>query len=474
MIRIRNFAEELRSSYWFVPTVIAVAAVLFSFLTVWIDQQVQLDWVRHVGFFWSGGAEGARGLLSTLAGSMITVAGVVFSMTLVVLSLASSQFGPRLLRNLMRDTASQVGLGIFVATFIYCLLVLRTIRSNDSVNFVPYVSVTVGLVLGVASLAVLIYYIHHVAMAIQAPNVIARVAGELLDSADALFPAARVGAGEETPDVPSFDSQTREIYVEETGYLQAIDDEELVRLASEHDVVLQLLCRPGRFVARGVPLVRAWPAERANDELATALGHHVVIGKQRTAFQDVGFAIEQLVEVGVRALSPGINDPFTAITCIDWLSAALRRLATKEFPSPYCYDSDGRLRVVLEDPITLAYLIDLAFDQIRQNAGGSVAVRTRLLEVVGELLDVITTMEGLSALRRQADMIGQAVGAEVPQRLDRLAIEERYRQISAKWLGPEAWPNEAHRREAPDVMIVRNRERDSVAVAHPDDNPGVE
>jgi uncharacterized membrane protein len=405
---------------------------------------------------------------------MITVAGVIFSMTLVVLSLASSQFGPRLLRNLMRDTASQIGLGTFVATFIYCLLVLRTIRSNDSSTFVPYVSVTVGLVLGVASLAVLIYYIHHVAMAIQAPNVIARVAGELLESADTLFPAAQKHGGEQAPAPPSFEGSTRDIYAEETGYIQAIDDPEPVKLAGEHDVVLQLLCRPGRFVVQGAPLVRAWPAERADDGLAAGLRHHVVIGKQRTAFQDVGFAVEQLVEVAVRALSPGINDPFTAVTCIDWLGAALHRLAAKDFPPAYSYDDNGTLRVVLADPLTIAQLIDLAFDQIRQNAGPSVTVRVRLLEVVGQLLNEVTTLEDMSALRRQADMIGRSLEPVVSERLDRWAVEELHRQVSAEWSRPFARPVEGDPGRVPNVTIVTGKDPSGAIVADQNNGAGAQ
>jgi uncharacterized membrane protein len=474
MIRIRNFAENLRASYWFVPSVIAVAAVAFSFLTVWIDQRVQYDWVSHIGFFWSGGAEGARGLLSTLAGSMITVAGVIFSMTLVVLSLASSQFGPRLLRNLMRDTASQVGLGIFVATFIYCLLILRTVRSNDTVTFVPYISVTIGLVFGVASLAVLIYYIHHIAMAIQAPNVIARVANELLESADSLYPPAQHPGRKPVTSPPNFEGSRREIYASDTGYIQAVDDSQLLGLAREHDIVLQLLYRPGRFVAQGVTLMQVWPAERASDDLAAQVGRYVVIDQQRTAFQDVGFAIEQLVEIAVRALSPGINDPFTAVTCIDWLGAALRKLATKEFPAPYSFDESGDLRLVLADPIGMAYLIDLALDQIRQNAGQSVAVRLRMLEVIGGLLDEVTTLEGMSALRRQADMIGQSVSGAVPERLDRLAIEELYYQISAKWLQRGARPGAEHDGEVPSVTIVTGRDWDSAATPYSNAGAGTE
>jgi uncharacterized membrane protein len=178
-IRLIKYWEDLRSSYWFVPGAMAVGAILLSFATIALDGYFRAEVLRSLGFIWSGGPEGARGLLQAVAGSMITVAGVTFSITMVALSFASSQFGSRLLRNFMSDTGNQVVLGTFVATFIYCLLVLRTVRSGDDAEFIPYLSVTVGLVMALVSLMFLIYFIHHMALTMQAPYVIGELANDV-------------------------------------------------------------------------------------------------------------------------------------------------------------------------------------------------------------------------------------------------------------------------------------------------------
>ncbi len=186
--RLAQLWESLRTSYWFVPTVMTAGAVGLSFASVHLDQVVKAEWVRAVGWIWAGSPEGARQVLSTIAGSMITVAGVAFSITIVALTLASTQFGPRLLRNFVRDLGNQVVLGTFVSTFVYCLLVLRTVRGGDVAEFVPYLSVTLGVAFALASLGVLIYFIHHVSGAIQAEHLIASVADELEDAIERMFP----------------------------------------------------------------------------------------------------------------------------------------------------------------------------------------------------------------------------------------------------------------------------------------------
>lgn len=176
-----EYWERIRSSFWFVPGILTGAAVTLASVTVALDESATVgEWMAGQNWAYTGGAEGASLVLSTVAGSMITIAGVVFSMTLVVLSLASSQLGPRLLRTFMRDTKNQVVLGAFIATFVYCLLVLRTIRRAEDVAFVPHLSVTIGVLLAIGSLGILIYFIHHVSISIQADEVVARVHDELI------------------------------------------------------------------------------------------------------------------------------------------------------------------------------------------------------------------------------------------------------------------------------------------------------
>ena len=214
--KLINLWEALHTSFWFLPALMTFAAIGLSFATIALDWVVQESLLKRVALVWIGGIEGARQLLSTIAGSMITVAGVVFSITIVVLALASSQFGPRLLRNFMRDRGNQVVLGTFIATFTYCLLVLRSIHGGDGTPFVPYISVSLGIALALVSVAVLIYFIHHVSVIIQAPTVIAMVAAELEDGIERLFPE-KLGQGGSMPERPHQDQNYLESVHAKTG-----------------------------------------------------------------------------------------------------------------------------------------------------------------------------------------------------------------------------------------------------------------
>jgi uncharacterized membrane protein len=423
-----KYWDRLRSSFWFVPTIMAGAAVALSFVTVALDKAVTIDrWLQAQSWSYTGGAEGASLVLGTIASSMITIAGVVFSMTLVALSLASSQLGPRLLRNFMRDTTNQLVLGTFVATFVYCLLVLRTIRRADEIAFVPHLSVTIGVLFALFSLGVLIYFIHHVSVSIQADEVVARVGAELVQGIERLFPEQMGHAGAPTyPGLTAeFDSRARPVAAAEDGYLQFIDTDALMRLAREEDLLFRLERRPGQYVVMGCALVLVKPAERVNDDLTTRVNAAFVLGDQRTAAQDIEFAIHQLVEIAVRALSPGINDPFTAITCVDRLGSALRRLALRDMPSPYRLDKQGRLRVVVF-AVGFPEIVDAAFNQIRQYARSSAAVTIRLLETITVIAGALRREEDRAALRRHADMIVRGGRAGLPENEDRREVEERY------------------------------------------------
>lgn len=337
--------DRVRSSFWFIPVVMAVGALALAYATISLDAPLT-NWLERTwGWTFQGGAEGAGNVLGTVAGSMITIAGVVFSMTLVALSLTSSQLGPRMLRNFMRDTSTQVVLGTFVATFLYCLLVLRTIRRAEEVLFVPHLSVSLGVVLAVVSIGVLIYFIHHVSVSIQANEVVAGVSRELIEGIDRLFPED-VGQGApripiEPPDasfLEAFEREARPVAAAGDGYLQFIDTDVLLELAKEEDVVLRLERGPGHYIVADRPLVLVWPGDQVNDKLTARVRSAFALGNQRTPRQDIEFAVSQLVEIAVRALSPGLNDPFTAIACVDHLGSALSRLAQREMPSPYRHD----------------------------------------------------------------------------------------------------------------------------------------
>ncbi|RPI28996.1 MAG: DUF2254 domain-containing protein [Chloroflexota bacterium] len=439
-VRFQAFWDSALSSYWFVPTLMAALAIGLSFLTIYIDRTYRVETIRELGYVWTGGPEGARALLSSVGSSMITVASLTFSVTIVALALASSQFGPRLLRNFMRDTGNQVVLGTFIATFIYCLLILRTVHSGE-VEFVPQLSVTVSLLLALASLGVLIYYIHHIALSIQAPNVIAEVAEELFATIDRIFPG-EIGLSPEEAGQPGdppatgmpaqLDEPAEEVLARGAGYLQAIDNDALLHVAARKDLILRIRHRPGEFISYRHTLVDAFPARRVEPDIVEEIRSAFIIGWNRTPTQDVGFAIDQLVEVAVRALSAAYNDPFTAINCIDWLGAALIRLAKKPFPSPYRYDNSHNLRIIAANPLNFPDLVDETFDQIRQYAESSVAVRLRLLEVIAVVARNTPHEENRQALLRQARMIRRGSAEELHEREDLAEVEERYRNLTDK------------------------------------------
>jgi uncharacterized membrane protein len=432
--RMQRWLERLHYSFWFVPTLMALGALVLSVVAVQVDQAMTERWSERIGWLYESGPDGAREVLAVIAGSMITVAGVVFSITIVALSLASQQLGPRLLRTFMRDTGNQVVLGTFIATFLYCLLVLRTIYVEAEEAFVPQLSVAFGVFLGVASLGVLIYFIHHVAISIQAPNVIAAVGRDLLRTIDETFPEAPTGGESERVPVPmpeglpeGFDTSGVQVHARATGYIQAVDEDTLLRVAARHDLLLRVVTRPGNFVIQGQTLVKAWPADRATERDAKALREAFVIGRRRTSTQDVEFAVDQLVEVGVRALSASINDPFTAMSCVDWLSAGLYRLAQRHPPSAHTADRNGRLRVVMEVS-TFEGIADDAFNQLRQHGRGDVAVTCRLLEAIWRVSTASEAEGWRRILLRHARLIYRG-SLDLPEALDRRDVAERYRAI---------------------------------------------
>jgi uncharacterized membrane protein len=333
----------------------------------------------------------------------------------------------------MRDTATQVVLGTFIATFLYCLLVLRTIRRADEVAFVPHLSVTLGVLLAVVGVGVLIYFVHHVAVFMQTNEIVARVGTELSKGVDRLFPE-HLGQGApriptEPPDagfLDAFDSEALPVAAAGDGYLQFIDGDALMALAMQEDVIIRLERRPGHYVIAGGPLVLVWPGSRVTDQLTDRVNSAFALGNQRTPSQDIEFAVVQLVEIAVRALSPGLNDPFTAITCVDRLGSALCRLAQRDMPSPYRHDRQNRLRVIAP-AVTFPEITDAAFNQIRQYGRSSAAVIIRLLEIIVVVAGFTHRPEDRAALLRHAKMIARGARDGLSENEDRRAVEERYR-----------------------------------------------
>ncbi|HTL88465.1 MAG TPA: DUF2254 domain-containing protein, partial [Leptolyngbya sp.] len=258
LTKLNKFWETLHASFWFIPSLMVAIAIGLAFVTVDLDQNLSYDIIKKLALTYSLGPSGSRAILSAIAGSMITVATTAFSITIVALQLASSQFGPRLLRNFMQDTGNQIVLGTFISTFVYSLLVLRTVNGISDNEFVPQIAVTGGIVLAITSVGVLIYFIHHAASSIQVDHVISRVGHDLDGAIDRLFPqkigqdALENQSGKD--DVPEdFDRESSIIRSSNSCYVQAIDEHQLMQIATEHNLLLHLQHRPGQFIVKGDP-----------------------------------------------------------------------------------------------------------------------------------------------------------------------------------------------------------------------------
>ena len=410
---LRARLRAIRSSYWFIPSIMALLAILLGALMIWVDVRLGSGWIKGLSWYQQIKADGAREVLSTIAGSMVTVAGVVFSITIVALSYASSQYGPRVLTNFMSDRGNTVTLGTFIATFLYCLMVLRTIRGGDD-DFVPQYAVIVAMLLAVCSIGVLIYFIHHVPQSIHINNVVARIGEQLVRDARARFPAMiGHGTGEgRTSQSPEDLSPSITVPAAATGYVQSIDDEGLLALASKADVLIRLRYRPGDFVMDGRGLVEVAPADHWSHERIGELQDCFTVGNKRTPEHDLMFLVSELVEIAARALSPGVNDPMTAVTCLDWLGAGGTEFATREMPEAVRHGEDGKPRLIAE-PDSFAFFVDRGFGRLRQYAAADVIAGLHWLRVVGEVAAACRTPDQIEVLRQEAALFREQAAASL-------------------------------------------------------------
>lgn len=392
---LRSQLEALGDAFWLRPALVVAAGIVLGEAAVWAERAgFDLPWLP-AGWVYAGGEAGARSLLGAVASSTIGVAGTTFSITVAALSLASGQMGPRLLRNFTRDAGNQLALGVFLGTFVYALVVLRTVRSVDETPFVPHLGVTGALLLALLCVGTLIWFVHHVATGINVETVIDLVHGDLRDA------VARLTLDSPAPAAPGDVPRGRSVAVREGGYVRALDEAALADWAERQGAVVVLLVRPGDYVFPGAPVAEISPAAAAGD-VDAPLRSAFSFGGRQAAGQDLEFAIRQLVEVAVRALSPGINDPFTAIAVLERLGATLCQLTPRHLMGAVVLRSG---QAVLHRRTTdYDGLCDAMFHMVRQNAASSAAVLIRLLEVLTDVLAVETSPARRAPLRRHADL----------------------------------------------------------------------
>jgi uncharacterized membrane protein len=431
MNKFKQLWSTLRSSFWFMPSLIVVVSIAFAVVLIEADSAGSDRWLAQWPRLFGAGAQGARDMMSTIAGSMMTVVGVTFSMILVVLVLASSQYTSRILRNFMRSRVTQVVLGIFAGIFTYCLIVLRTIRGGEESAFVPNLAVFFGFVLALGGVGALMFFIHHIASSIQASSIIASVAEETIAVIDRLFPEQLgQGPGEDDDDQtlrPPGGRIWRAVPASQSGYIQSVNNAALLRLARDRKTIVLMEHGIGEFVVQNTTLASVALEVPPDQETIAALQATFTISRYRTVEQDAAFGIRQIVDVALKALSPGINDTTTAVMCVDYLTAILARIAPRQIPSSHRYE-EGELRVIAKGP-SFESLLAESFDQIRRSARGNVAIMLRMLGALQTITSLTARPGRRRALREQVQWIAELVERTLESAHDRSRIDMRLARV---------------------------------------------
>jgi uncharacterized membrane protein len=390
LARLRLLWTRVRDSLWFLPCVMTLVGAVLAVAITQAEERGAFDGEMLRSWVFSGGVDGARGVLEAIAGGLITVTGVVFSVTIVALQLASTQFTPRILRNFTADRGNQLVLGVFIGTFTYTLLVLRTVRSADDGEspFVPRVAVTLAVVLVLVAIGFLIFYINHSARSIQVAAILDRVTSRTIGDVRRLFPE-QVGHADAAapPDPRPADQPSVTVTADSAGYLQAVDGRSLFRLGKGRRLVIAMEPHIGDFVLPGQALATVSPPEEVDAEVFRQVRKAFLLGPERTPEQDVEFGIVEISDIAIKALSPGINDPTTAYRCIDRLSEVLLEMGTRAPPAPWRTE-EGHVHYLARHP-TFERAVGLAFDQIRHFGASNPGIVRKLLEVFTRLASLV-------------------------------------------------------------------------------------
>lgn len=382
MQTIRQFLITLRSSLWFIPGLMIIGSIVLAIVLIEIEPIVNDELLTKYPRIFGLGADGSRGMLTAIAGSMLTVAALAFSLTLSIIAQASGQYTPRILRNFMRDRVNQFILGYFVSVFAYSLIMLRTIRAEGELNFVPSLGVAVGLLFAIGGIIVLIYFIHHIASSLQVTNIIMDIQNETSAAVVEIFPECLgEGAEEEDLDEPQKIAENVSWYEVKSllsGYIQYVDTDGLMNFAVENNLFIKMEYGIGEFVVKDTTLISI--TKKPDDDSIRKLNSYFNIFRYRTITQDAGYGIRQIVDIALKALSPGVNDTTTALSCIDYLAIIVSEIAERKLPT-HIRVKDDEIRVFVKAPTFKKY-VETAFDQIRVDGSGNLAVYKRLIRAL--------------------------------------------------------------------------------------------
>ena len=419
-----------------IPFAMVFASLALFALTISIDYAVHIGWLSLPRWLSVGGAEDARAILGAIITSVSTVLALIFSISLLVFSQTVSWYGPRLMYRFLRDRTMQGTLGLFLATFVYSLLANVIVRQQEGLTYVPQITIIASVALVLVSFAFLVIYNHRVAVALQTSNVLAQIVDDLHKAIALLWGEGVITGGDAASTLGQQNAdEIREQCVAHgaalratvSGYIQRIDKDHLLDSAARADAVVCLAFRPGLFVVEGEVLAYIWPSKKLED-LALVVLDGVKVGQQRTLEQDLEFAIFQLVEVALRALSSAVNDLHTALTCIDWMGDALRVLAALPVHEGAWRDADGAIRLVSLHRLRFDRMVKSAFDQIRQAGVDSAAVTIRLLQTYERLAPFLKNEERRRAVADQNETTWQAASRHPFPEGDRIDMEAAYQK----------------------------------------------
>lgn len=391
---VQNWWENVQSSLWFLPAIFGVAAFALSFIMPEIDSRVEDELTRHQEWLFYGTADSARAILSAISGSLITVITLLFSITILTLQQASAQFTPRIIRTFMHDRGIQLVLGVFLATFLYSLLVLRQVRGDDFVggSSVPMLSVSLAMVLTILCLALLIFFLHHSATLFQAASIIERIHHDTLDAVKLLYPDEFGDHADDDLSLAAFREQyTRQqgllVGADSTGFLRSVDDRAIVAAVGDGGWAI-VYPRIGTYVTQRQHLIEVGGGIDRSEEQVEQLRGAFILDKERTLTQDDLFGIRQLADIALKALSPAVNDPTTAEHALSCMADILTVVADRAFPSPsqtVCDDENTTCVTIWVNRPSFAGYVELAFEQIRWTARNDVHATEHLLGLLVDL-----------------------------------------------------------------------------------------
>lgn len=415
MMRIRLILNGATSSFWFLPSLISIAFLVAAWALVQIEQAVDLLFLADLR------ADGARAVLSTIAGGMMTVTSIVFSLTFVALTTMSSQFGPRLLTFFMNDKTTQIVFGVFIGAFVFALAALLRVENNAPP---PRLALGVAIILAVAAFGVMIYFVHHVATSIQADVIVARLGRQFISAIERIAQRREDNCADASMwPAPQKHETALIVTAQDAGYLQMLDAVALARSAAQADARVEMLVLQGDFLIVGEPLMVVFA--KAPQKIDADRFHAcVALGRTRTPAQELNFEMRALSEVAVRALSPGVNDPNTAIACIHRLVEGLSEIARKKLVGDVVHLHDDAPRA-LERQRAFPDLLDAAFALIRRYARDDASVFAALIDGCGSLAQTVFEPRFLDALRAELDQLRVQVDQFFEAEGDRSYLREK-------------------------------------------------